>query len=113
MGGLEGAPEYGYLEAEWLETRPAPTNAFMFAGYTVGKPQAPYPWTPKFGAPAGPWPPPGRRLTLHFRSPRHPGADPVAGLHVDVHHEMYVGAPIMTKWVTVSNGGPSEVVIEG
>lgn len=36
----------------------------------------------------------------------------MAGLHVDVHHEMYVGAPIMTKWVTVSNGGPSEVVIE-
>src|SRR5579872_1406340 len=112
VGGLQGAEEHGYIDPSWLETMQPATNGFVFTGYTVDEPQAPYPWKPRFGAPAVPWPPRGVRLSLHFESPATNPALCPEGLKISVNYELYAGAPIMAKWVTVSNAGPREVVIE-
>src|SRR5262249_22294805 len=72
-------------------------------------PVAPYPWAPRFGAPAVPWPPRGRRLTLRFRPPG--TAKPAhQGLTVEVVYEMYEGLPVVGKWLTVTNAGKEPVV---
>lgn len=120
VGGLVGAPEYGFIDPAWLREMKPEAEALRFAGYRTNALRAPYPWRARFGAPDVPWPPPGLELILDFKAPpvppdptvARPGAAAVPGLTVSVHYEMYVGAPVLTKWVSVSNAGPDEVVIE-
>ena len=47
------------------------------------------------------WPPRGLELIITFEAP--PGSpDAVAATTVHVHYEMYVGHPILTKWISLS-----------
>lgn len=69
IGGLDGQPEHGYIDMGWLEKMRVGQSDFVYAGYKVGKPIAPYEWKPLFQAPDVPWPPKGKRLTLMFEAP--------------------------------------------
>lgn len=82
-------------------------KAFNFLSYSVVDPVAPYDYTPKRGVPKTlEWPPKGQHLMLHFAAP---ASAPVQhkAIMVTVHYEMYVGMPILSKWVTVSTNDVS------
>jgi len=112
VGGLVGQPDYAYLAKTWLEEMTSSPDAFHFVDYSVSKPEAHYEWRPKRHAPETPWPPEGVTLTVRFKAPEKLEAK-YGGLDVAVHYELYNGLPVMAKWVTVINNGPTEVGIDG
>lgn len=81
---------------------PDPT-AFRYVSHRLSAPEKPFAWTPgtRGSPPNVQWPPVGQHLTVTFQAP--PGAPPaVAIITVEVHYEMYVGHPILTKWISLS-----------
>jgi len=111
IGGLEGQPDYAYLDLEWLGDMTASPEAFQFVGFSTGEPQARYRWQATRHAPQVPWPPRGVALTLEFE-PSETLAGKYGGLRIAVHYEMYQGIPVLSKWVTVANHGGGEVAID-
>jgi hypothetical protein len=113
IGGLHNQPDHGYLEPAWLARMTAATNAFGFAGYRLGQPKARYPWKPRFGAAPAPWPPKGLQLTVDFRPPVSLApSNGLAGLAVALHYEIYDGLPVLAKWLTLSNGGATDIRVD-
>ncbi len=56
-----------------------------------------------------PWPPPGRSvLMLTFVPPATAPAE-VSSVRITVHYELYDGLPLVSKWITVENGGNKAV----
>ena len=108
VGGLEGQPDYAYLNPAWLEQMTASPRAFHFARFEVGKTAAPFSWKAMRPSTAAPWPPPGVSLTFVFEPPN--GA--LAGVSILVHYEMYDGLPLMAKWLTVRNGSNAELTLD-
>ena len=104
IGGLRPAAnksQLAYLNRS-AAAIPDPT-AFRYVSHSTSVPTAPFSWTPgSRGAPTDvQWPPSGLELTITFQAP--PGAPAaVAATTVKVHYEMYVGHPILTKWVSLS-----------
>ena len=115
VGGLLGQPNYAYLRSEWLETMNNDPRAFQFVGFEIGAPQKRLEWKRKRYSSDMPWPPTGVALTLHFKPPLTfagtNAARTATNLTVSVHYEMYDGAPLMSKWITISNAGPNEVTL--
>ncbi len=114
IGGLAGQPDHGYLDPAWLGKMNVRSNAFKYTGYTLGKPEARYPWVPRFGAAAVPWPPKGLSLAFNFNAPTSPdnATNPLTGVSASVHYEIYDGLPVLAKWITISNGGGADLVLD-
>jgi len=76
------------------------SNVLIYNGYTINNPSARFNWTAgRRGAPTDiNWPPLGLSLTTYFTGSTN---SPYAGLDIQVHYEMYVGSPTITKWITV------------
>jgi hypothetical protein len=110
VGGLKGQPDYAYLDPAWLSQLTANVEAFQFAGYLTGQPEARYHWAAKRHAADVPWPPRGLTLTVDFLPPQSVRAR-YQGLTVSVHYELYQGIPVLAKWLTVMNGSPREVAL--
>jgi hypothetical protein len=106
VGGLLGQPVHNYLDRAWIETMNGDPTALGFVGCEMGEVARDLPWKARYGAPETPWPPRGKRLTLHFKSRDH------AGLQVSVHYEMYDGLPLLGKQVAVRNAGTNEVKLD-
>ena len=136
VGGLLGQPDRAYLRPEWLAALRADPAALHLQGWSEGPTEAPFAWNRSRPSEGRPWPPPGRRLVLHFRLGNRPGgsseprsggpvvgdpgahsspqpADPLAGLEVDVLHELYDGLPALAKWIVVRNGTDAAITLEG
>ena len=111
IGGLQGQPDYAYLNPAWLDSMESNPEAFQFAHVTRGKPRARYPWSPKRYSEDAPWPPQGTAFTAHF-TPPDSLAGKYAGLNIAVHYELYDGIPVLAKWVSVQNQTSSSVRID-
>jgi len=105
VGGLTGQPDQGYLLRPWLNDMTSDKNAFQFAGYEKGGIKARFPYARKRWAPDLPWPSPGKSLILHFKH----DAPELKALAVDVHYEIYDGLPLIAKWLTITNSGPTPI----
>ena len=102
IGGLNVSIPRAYLNRTALnESMQIDQDAFHFVSYKTAKPEAPFPYIPKRGAPKDiNWPPKGLRLDVTFKAPYW------APLYhkmitVTVHYEMYDSHPIMTKWISI------------
>jgi hypothetical protein len=116
IGGLSGQRNYAYLRTEWLDTMTNDARTFQFAGFEIGPPQKRLEWKRKRYSSDAPWPPHGVALTLHFKAPlAAPNAtnnlDSVHDVTVAVHYQMYDGIPLLSKWITISNGGPRAITL--
>jgi len=105
VGGLTGQPDGAFLQKSWIAHLQAIAGAFRFTGADRGAPVAPLAWRRVRQAPLALWPPAGAALTLQFAAP--PG--PHAGVTVSVHHELYDGAPLFSKWLVIRNGSTHPV----
>jgi hypothetical protein len=115
VGGLKGQTNHGYLRREWIDSMTNDPSALQFTGFEVGPVRERLAWKRKRYSSNMPWPPPGVALTLNFS-----GASSISqsnrpntltNLSVSVHYEMYDGIPLLSKWITVSNGGPQSVTL--
>jgi len=110
VGGLVGQPNHAYLDPAWLDAMEAAPAAFALVGLEVGEPEARLGWNRRrHAAPDAAWPPPGAYLRMDYAPPPEAGAPDVV---VRVHHELYDGVPVMSKWVTVENRGEAEVTLD-
>jgi hypothetical protein len=50
-------------------------------------------------------------VTFHFAPPTG-AAEPLAGLSVDVHYEVYKGLPVVMKTFTLHNGTGGEIIMD-
>lgn len=110
IGGLKGQPDYAYLDPRWLDTMTADPDAFQFVSYTVGSPEAPYPWTPRRHAPDAAWPPRGVMLQARFEPPASASAR-YRGVAVVVRYVLYDNLPVVEKQVVVENMGAGDIVV--
>lgn len=94
VGGLNGQPDYAYLDPAWIPDLTRAEDAFRFQEYRIGEPEAPYPWVQRRATAATKYPPEGVRLTAVFT---------LNSLEVCVHYEIYQGIPVLSKWVTLHN----------
>ena len=107
VGGLEGQPDYAYLDSDWIADLTNDENAFQFREYRVGEPEAHYPWVKRRSATSSVYPPEGVKLTVVFSPP--PSVD---ALEVRLHYELYRGIPVLSKWVTLHNAGEEPIHID-
>lgn len=115
VGGLTySGTTAAYLNRTALEVFNDP-GAFQFANYSVSKPVAPFHWKPGLRhSPAdSKWPPEGLTLTVQFNPPDKVSLPEHANVSVNISYEMYVGIPLLTKWVTIGYNGRSFVKIDG
>ena len=103
VGGLNTSIPRAYLNRSALALDShLDMGAFHFVSYETTTPVAPFPYSPRRGAPKDiVWPPAGLRLDVFFKAPFW------APLYhqqvtVTVHYEMYDGAPLLAKWVTIT-----------
>ena len=115
VGGLVGQPVHNYILPQWLDEMTADPKAFQFVDYKIGPTQERFPWKKRLEWMPGdaPWPPPGKRVSLIFKTgeiiaKRHPA---LKNVRVIVHYEIYDGLPVISKWLTVENGSDKPVRI--
>lgn len=110
VGGLLGQPVHNFILPEWLPTLTASPTAFTYARHSTSPITPRFDWKPRsewLSAPT-PWPPPGLELAITFTPP--PSAP--QGISVTVHHELYDGLPLFSKWITITNTGDTPVTLD-
>ena len=113
VGGVQGQPICNYMLEDWerdlkrCEPKERIAGVYHYAGYEVGPIRARFEWKrrPEWAARELDWPPKGRELTLRFTAP---GPDLPK---VEVHYEIYDGAPIVSKWLRLENASTRTNVI--
>ncbi len=112
VGGLQGQPNYAFLDPDWIDDLVASDSAFQLESVDVGETQMPFDWkrTRHVSGTAGSWPPKGASLHMTYQLPEK--IDPsLRDLSVVVHYEIYDGIPVLCKWLTIENEGAAEIVI--
>ena len=104
VGGLrDNLDTHAFLNRSQLSLSADPAT-FQFAGYTTSKPTAPFHW--EVGLRHSPltsrWPPEGQHLSVTFLPPSSVKPEH-SGLVITLHYEMYVGIPLLAKWLTLDN----------
>ncbi|MEP6747522.1 MAG: alpha-galactosidase [Bacteroidota bacterium] len=99
VGGLYGQHENAYLLPEWIDGFKDSSNDFHFLKYEIGKIKPRLNWKPaskNFRSAAATS---GVELSFIYQSP----AAQLNGLQVTVHYELYNGAPLIVKSLTIEN----------
>ena len=108
VGGLDGQPDYAYLQPSWLEKMTANPNAFQCTGFEVGVTAERFPWKRVRYAADLPWPAPGASIVFHYAPPQ----GKLEGVVISVHYEMYDGIPLVEKWFTLENGSGKAITLD-
>ncbi|RPD98501.1 alpha-galactosidase [Aureibaculum marinum] len=110
VGGLTGLKEHGYLKNEWIDNLEADENAFQFKDYTDKPIDRKIKWSKnkEFNLATKAYAT-GREIVLEFRhkSPH------LKKIKVFVHYEIYNGAPLISKWITIENNSSKSIKING
>lgn len=96
IGGLYGQKEQAYLLPSWIDAFSSNRNDFAFTRYEVSD------LPPYLNAQSKFWathkkPATGKLVRFYYRQPA------LQGLEVVVNYELYEGAPLMAKWLSVRN----------
>ena len=104
LGGLDGIEEYGYLTEEWLDDFSLSPESFQVVDFKVSELRKRMEWKQKRWALVKEWNPKGKELTFTLEGP-------VKGVKVELHYELYDGAPILGKWLNVFNDSGKPVTL--
>lgn len=105
VGGAAGVSEGAYFLPEWLPSLHA-NAAFQYQSLEVGLLKPYLLWKP-VGWASHKKSATGVSLTMHYASAR----PALKGITVDVHYELYDGAPLIVKWVSIENRSGQTVKI--
>ena len=116
VGGVKGTPILNYTFESWRKDLKPLTaggdiaGVYRYEGHSFGPIRERIEWKrrPEWSARANElaWPPKGRELTLRFAAP----APELP--KVEVHYEIYDGAPIVSKWVRLENASVRTNAVE-
>ncbi|MDX2029099.1 MAG: alpha-galactosidase [Blastocatellia bacterium] len=99
IGGLTGQPNLAYLRRDWVDAMKTDASSFQFSRFETGASIERMPWKRTRHAANAVWPAAGASLTLWFTPP----AGELPGVEAAVHYELYDGAPLLSKWLTIHN----------
>ncbi len=108
VGGLNGQPDYAYLQPAWLEKMTADPGAFQCVGFDAGATEERFPWKHVRHAADLPWPAPGASVVFHYVPP----AGKLGGLVLSVHYEIYDGIPLVAKWFALENSSGQPITLD-
>ena len=113
VGGLQSNVPPDYLNRTGISYQVDPTS-FHYLSHTTSLPVAPFHWEPglRHSPSDSKWPPEGLTLQVLFGPPAGVKRPEHANVTVMVSYEMYVGIPLMAKWVSVMYEGLSPVRID-
>ncbi|XZE56741.1 hypothetical protein SH139x_002868 [Planctomycetaceae bacterium SH139] len=107
VGGLVGQPNYAYLTDGWLAAMSNDPAAFQLVDFHVGEPESRFHWQQRrHYAGNVKWPPPGVHLRLDFQHPQ------LESVTLSVHYELYDGIPLFSKWITIDNQSPEQILLD-
>ena len=106
LGGLDGIEEYGYLTEEWLDGFSLSPESFRVVDFKVSELRKRMEWKQKRWALVKEWDPKGKELTFTLEGP-----ESLKGVKVELHYELYDGAPILGKWMNVFNESDKPVTL--
>ncbi len=112
VGGLYGQPVMNYLDPSWIGSmKRDSTSPFRLDGYNTGSITARFPWKKReeWMPEDLPWPPPGKSIDFVYSSVD--TNEETRGIKVIIHYEIYDGIPLISKWLTIENGSPKEIMI--
>ena len=114
VGGLQSNVPPDYFNRTGISYQVDPTS-FHYLSHTTSLPVAPFHWEPglRHSPSDSKWPPEGLTLQVLFGPPAGVKRPEHANVTVLVSYEMYVGIPLMAKWVSVMYKGLSPVRIDG
>ena len=107
VGGLTGQPDAAFLRPEWLTALKADSNSFQFVDFSKSNPKAPFAWKRKRHSADLAWPPSGLALDFLYRGPD----ERTRAVAVTVHYELYDGAPVLGKWLSITNLGADTITV--
>ena len=107
LGGLDGIEEYAYVKPEWLDNFKEIPNSFKVTGFRTEDLKKRMEWNRKRWALIKDWDPKGKELIFTLEGP-----EEVKGVKVELHYEIYDGAPIIGKWLDVYNEGGATINLD-
>lgn len=113
-GGLVGQPNHAFLTSEWLANMTAQADALRLNHIEFGETKARFGWLQRrHHAPSVQWPPKGVSVRMDYSLDDQTGSpQPLTGIRVSVHYELYDGIPLMCKWITIRNESATDVTID-
>ena len=105
LGGLGGIEEYGYMLDEWLDKFTPLPDSFQVMDWRVTDLKKRMEWNHKRWALIKEWNPTGKELTFTLEGP-------LEGVKVELHYEIYDGAPIIGKWMVLVNESGKEINLD-
>ena len=105
LGGLGGIEEYGYVLDGWLDKFTPLPDSFQVVDWRVTDLKKRMEWNHKRWALIKEWNPTGKELTFTLEGP-------VEGVKVELHYEIYDGAPIIGKWMVLVNESGKEINLD-
>jgi hypothetical protein len=112
IGGLTGQPVNNFLREDWIgDLQPDSLSDFVLKGYKSGNIISRFKWKkrPEWMAQDMPWPPKGRQVDFNY-IPKDKNSK-ISGIEVVISYEIYDGLPLISKWITVNNNCPEEIII--
>ena len=109
IGGLLGQPIHNYLIPAWLKQMTRDPAAFHLVDVVISETASRFPWKKRqeWLSQDAAWPMPGLATTFRYKPPE----QTLTGIAVQIHYEIYDGLPVISKWITVSNGSGRSVRI--
>lgn len=98
IGGLDGQPEFGYTQYEWVDKMTAQPNSFQLVDFYVTPAQPRIKWANKRWSLAKKWDATGKELTFVLKGP-----NSLNDVIVKLHYVLYDGIPTISKWFEVEN----------
>ena len=105
VGGLDGQIEYGYLKKEWLDQLWSPAGSFQLVDFKIEGIKQRINWKNKRWSRVKKGKTKGKSINFEYAHKNFPN------LKVNIHYEIYDGIPIISKWITITNNGTKEVVL--
>jgi hypothetical protein len=102
VGGLHGQKQKAYLLNSWIDELTANSSDFLYKSYKISPIVPRVNWKPA----ANEWAsnrkhPTGKMLTFSFES----SLPVLKGIIVHINYELYDGAPLICKWLSIENNG--------
>ncbi len=110
VGGLTNQPVQNFITEEFTNKMNIIPGSFKYIRHEISETKERMIWKPndKWLTEKSSWPAPGKRITFFYQAPEN-SDDDIAALEISVIYEMYDGAPIISKWLEVTNNGRNEV----
>jgi hypothetical protein len=97
VGGLAGQREYGYLLEEYLDEMTVIENSFRLTTFKIKDISQRIEWKQTRWKAATQWDASGKEIIFYYENPA------LKGISIKVHHQIYDGIPLLSKWISVEN----------